>query len=87
MFEEKDPADDRDEFDRRLKSIFDQDMYSQEFIVTALKALLINDQDEITKCKEKAEASNSKIKMYLDEWDAAKDKKTKEQVVSSVRND
>lgn len=82
-----DPADDRDEFKRRLEALFNREQASNVFINTALGALLRADAAEIARCRDKVNLAQERIDTYLSQWDAAPDRRGKEAVVASVRKE
>ena len=80
-----DPAEDREEFEIRLKNIFNT--YEKNFDRKALKAILMQDSSEMQNMRNKISASETKINDYLSQWDAAPDIESRRRVVGSVRKD
>ena len=78
-----DPAIDRDEFKKRLNSIFDnRDIFTYE---EAIDALLEKNEIKRKELKEKLNGQKEKINGYLADWDAATTYEEKLAVVSSVK--
>ena len=85
MYEEIeiDLAQDRDEFERRVKSNnCATKLYSQEQI---LLALVNDDTDFLQRVKDADAACRTRISNYLQAWDNAEDEAGRRQVVGSVK--
>lgn len=82
MFAEKDPSEDRGEFERRLDSIFGLDVPIKDVVI----ALLLDDEEKIAEYKASLEAGDVKKADYLAQWDTASDKAAKMAIVGSVKH-
>ena len=80
---EKDPAIDREEFEKRIKILFEP--CKGDFIYRSIHALLNNDLVKIDGMKKRMNECQEKIDMYLKQWDAAKTEEEKRRVVGSVK--
>lgn len=80
---EKDPAKDREEFEKRLKSLFI--WCDGEFCIKAFKAILNDNTSEISRLKSYIESNEQKISDYLSKWDAAKTYEERRKIVGSVK--
>lgn len=69
---EKDPTKDRDEFERRVKSIFCA--YNQYSTHELLNALYMHDMDFIAKIRAQQRNLDKMCKQSMDDWDNARDK-------------
>lgn len=78
---EKDPSEDREEFERRLKSIFNMNINIED----AVRALLLNDTVKIAEYASQLQISETKKIDYLAQWDAGVDKAARMNVVGSVK--
>lgn len=82
--EEKKPEEDREEFVKRLESIFDMKKFFKTDEV--LRALLMDDQECLSNCRAKCVSLEAQKKAYLDAYDAkGEDVSEKRKVVGSVK--
>lgn len=80
---EKDPAQDRDEFEARIKSsLCGIKAFPQENI---MQALVSNDSDYLTRVNQAVSHCESKVAQYLSDWDNAEDEEARRVVVGSVK--
>lgn len=82
MNDELDPSEDREEFERRLKSTFDWKIFCGDDPMTCL---LMGDTQKLDEMKSFVSSCTDKISYYLTEWDNASTKEEKQSIVGSVR--
>jgi len=76
------PAEDRDEFEKRLKSIFKRENVDTEYEM--LEAIIMNNTEKLDEYRTEITTAQAKIDNYLSEWDSAKDNTERMNVISSV---
>jgi len=82
---EANPAEDREEFKRRLEGTFYSKIRSASFLSSAIKSILMENALKKVECCDEMIYAENKIESYLKNWDNAKDKSGREAVISSVR--
>lgn len=83
MIEEKDPAEDRDEFIRRVNQVFD--IFSENKMNNAIEELIKDNVLYKTNMKLEIIQLQETINGYIREWDAANTYEERQAVVAKVK--
>lgn len=83
MIQEKDPAEDRDEFIRRVNQVFD--IFSENKMNNAIEELIKDNVLYKTNMKLEIIQLQETINGYISEWDAANTYEERQAVVAKVK--
>lgn len=82
MIQEKDPSEDREEFKARLTDLFMGSLGLDK--EENIKCLFLKDEVKISEVAQNINNAQSKIDLYLADWDAKATKSERASVVGSV---